>query len=175
VGRDLARDYATLARAAGTVDARFVLVTFEHNVRGLDLPSNVDVRGGLTYAELRDLYARAGCCVLPLRHLGYPYGTESGGLTALMEAMAMARPLVVSDRPIVHEYVRADDSALVVPPEEPEALADAITRVLADDELAHRLGSAARRRIEQHHTMRQFAQGLAGIFDRLGYPSAVAS
>jgi glycosyltransferase involved in cell wall biosynthesis len=172
VGRDLARDYPTLARAAGMVDAPFVFVAFEHNVRGLDLPPNVEVRHGLTYAELRDLYAGAACCVLPLRPLGYPYGTESGGLTALMEAMAMARPLVVSDRPIVHEYVQAGESAVVVPPEQPETLARAIERVLGDDDLARRLGSAARRRIEQRHTMRQFAQGLVGVFERLGFPGA---
>jgi glycosyltransferase involved in cell wall biosynthesis len=167
VGKDLARDYRTLAQAAARIDAGLVVVTEARNVRGIDLPPNVEVRRGLTYAELRDLYAGAGCVVLPLRRLDYPYGTESGGLTALLEAMAMGKPVVASDRPIVHEYTDAGESALVVPPEEPEALAAAIERVLSDGGLAARLGAAARRRIEERHTMRHFARGLAGVFDGL--------
>jgi glycosyltransferase involved in cell wall biosynthesis len=167
VGKDLARDYRTLAQSASSIDAKFVVVTEERNVRGIDLPPNVEVRRGLTYGELRDLYARARCVVLPLRRPDYPFGTESGGLTALMEAMAMGKPVVASDRPIIHEYTRADESALIVPPEEPSALAAAIARLLSDDALAARLGVAARQRIDEHHTMRQFTQGLAAVLDRL--------
>ena len=167
VGKDLARDYRTLAQAASSIDARFVIVTEERNTRGIDLPSNVEVRRGLGHDELRDLYAQARCVVLPLRRLGYAQGTESGGLTALLESMAMAKPVVVSDRPVVHEYIQAGESALVVPPEDPGVLADAVQRLLSNDVLAAELGAAARRRAEERHTMRQFAQGLAGVFDRL--------
>lgn len=167
VGKDLARDYPTLARAAATVDARFVVVTEERNIRGVDLPPNVEVKRGLTFSELRDLYARASCIVLPLRRLGYPHGTESGGLTALLEAMAMGKPVIVSDRPVTREYVEDGETALIVPPEEPLALAAAITRLLSDNAVSAELGEAARQRIERHHTMRHFARGLAGVFDHV--------
>ena len=167
VGKDLARDYPTLAQAAAKVDGKFVVVTEERNVRGIDLPSNVEVRRGLTYGELRDLYGGARCVVLPLRRVGYTHGTESGGLTALLEAMAMKKPVVVSDRPVVREYVADGESALFVPPEDPNVLADAIHRLLSDDDLSTALGTAARRRVEERFTMEQFALGLAGVFDRL--------
>ena len=167
VGKDLARDYRSLARAAAELSTKLVIVCEDRNVRGLDLPRNVERRHGLTFGELRDLYARAHCVVLPVRRADYAYGTEGSGLTALTEAMAMAKAIVVSDRPIFHEYVQAGESALFVPPEDPDALRDAIQRVLSDDPLAQSLGRAARRRVEQRHTMAQFAASLAGVFDQL--------
>jgi glycosyltransferase involved in cell wall biosynthesis len=166
VGKDLARDYRALAEAAERVDARFVLVTEERNLRGITLPGNVEVRRGLRYDELRDLYAGAACVALPLRSLDFIYGTESGGLTALLEAMAMAKPVVASDRPIVREYV-GESCALVVPPEDPSALAAAIARVLDDGALAAALGAAGRDRAVERHTTPRFAQGLAKVFELL--------
>jgi glycosyltransferase involved in cell wall biosynthesis len=167
VGKDLARDYRSLAQAAAELSVQFVIVCEDRNVRGLDLPSNIQVRRGLTFGELRELYDRARCVVLPVRHADYPYGTEGSGLTALLEAMAMAKPIVVSDRPIFREYVRAEESAVLVSPEDPGALKDAIDRVLSDDGFADGLGRAARARIEERHTMDRFADGLADVFDRL--------
>lgn len=167
VGKDLARDYRSLAEAAAGLSARFVIVCEDRNVRGLDLPKNVDVRRGLTFDELRDLYDRAGAVVLPVRHPDYRYGSEGSGLTALTEAMAMAKPIVISDRPIFREYVQAGESAVLVPPEHPDALKAAIDRVLSDRQFAERLGRAARDRVEQRHTMPHFARGLAHVFDQL--------
>lgn len=167
VGKDLARDYRTLAASAREVDARFVIVTEQRNVKGIALPGNVEVTRGLTYSKLRDLYAEAACVVLPVRRPDYPYGTESGGFTALMEAMAMARPIVVSERPALLEYASPEATALFVPPEEPQALAAAISELVADPELGARLGIAARAKIEREHTMNGFAAGLAAVFDRV--------
>lgn len=163
VGKDLARDYRTLAQAAANVDVPFIVVTEPRNVRGIDLPENMTVRRGLPYTELRDLYAGAACVVLPVRSPGYAYGTEGGGLTALLEAMAMAKPIVVSGRPIFTEYVRDGVSATLVRPEDANALAHAVHDVLADPDAAARLGRAARVAVEERHTMPEFAARLADV------------
>jgi glycosyltransferase involved in cell wall biosynthesis len=167
VGKDLARDYRSLAQVATELAATVVVVCEDRNVRGLDLPDNFQVRRGLAFGELRDLYDRARCVVLPVRRPDYPYGSEGSGLTALLEAMAMAKPVVVSDRPIFHEYVQPEKNALVVPPEDPQALRGAIERILSDEQFAQALGRAARDRIEQRHTMQHFAKGLADVLDQL--------
>lgn len=168
VGKDLARDYRTFAQAAANLDVPFVLVTEPRNVHGIDLPKNVTVRRGLPHAELRDLYAGAACVVLPVRHPGYAYGTEGGGLTALLEAMAMAKPIVVSGRPIFAEYVRDGESAVLVPPEDASALAAAVRGVLADPDAATRLGRAARAAVEERNTMPGFAAQLADVLGGAG-------
>jgi glycosyltransferase involved in cell wall biosynthesis len=163
VGRDLARDYATLAAAAAHYDAPTIVVAEERNLVGVELPQNVTTVRGIPFVELRALYEGARCVVLPLRREGYRLGTEGGGLTALLEAMASGRPIVATRRPIVEDYVTDGQTALLAPPEEPEALASRVRTVLDDDALADRLGRAARQRVEERHTTRQFAERLAAI------------
>jgi glycosyltransferase involved in cell wall biosynthesis len=161
VGRDLARDYETLAAAVAGLDARVVVVTLPRNVERTRLPSNVEVRVGLTHAELRELYAAAACVVLPIRADGYPYGSEASGLTALLEALASGRAVVASERAILRDYVVPDETALLVPPAEPEALREALGRALSDPALAASLGRAGRARVEAAHTTRHFAARIA--------------
>ena len=162
VGKDLSRDYATLVAALQPLGVRAHIAGYRRNVTGLDLPPAI-TQGDMPIAALRDAYARAGCVVVPQFKDGYTYGSEGGGLTALLEAMAMGRPLVVSDRGIMRDYVRDGIEALVVPPEDPAALREAVARVLGDPELAARLGAAARRRVESELTSQHFAAGIAPL------------
>ncbi|HXY80088.1 MAG TPA: glycosyltransferase family 4 protein [Gaiellaceae bacterium] len=162
VGKDLARDYGVFLQAVRDLDAPVCLAVHPRNLAGLELPSNA-VAGLLSSVELREAYAEAACVVLPQHRDGYPYGSEAGGLTALLEAMAMGRPIVASERAIFRDYLDDGVEALVVPPEDPAALRHAIERVLADRRLAARLGRAARARVERMHTTRRFAALLAPV------------
>lgn len=84
--------------------------------------------------------ARASVFVLPSRYEGMP--------NALLEAMAAALPVVVTDAsPGPLEMVDPEVTGLVVPRENVEALAAALARLLADSELRQRLGTAAAERL----------------------------
>jgi glycosyltransferase involved in cell wall biosynthesis len=159
VGKDLARDYATFLAAVRGLDAPVQLAVYPRNLAGLDIPGNARAQV-FSSVQLRDAYASAACVVLPQRRDDYAFGSEGGGLTALLEAMAMARPIVATERAILRDYVVDGVEALIVPPEDPTALREAIARVLADPELGERLGSAARARVERDHTTRGFARRL---------------
>jgi glycosyltransferase involved in cell wall biosynthesis len=65
---------------------------------------------------------------------------------ALMEAMALGKPSVVTSVGGLPELVEHDRQGLLVPPGDPAALAAGITTVLGDSALQQRLGQAARRR-----------------------------
>lgn len=163
VGKDLARDYASYIDAARGLDVDARIVAHPRNLEGIALSPNVTLLRDLSFPQLRDEYAHAACVVLPQRSDAYPYGSEGGGLTALLEAMAMGKPIVASDRAILHDYVDDGVEALLVPPEDPQALRAAIERVLGDAELARSLGAAARVRVERAHTSRGFAAELAPV------------
>ena len=74
---------------------------------------------------------------------------------ALLEAMACARPVVVTDVGAAAGVVGDGRAGLVVPPKDPEALAAAVARLLQDREAAARLGSTGRRLIEQRYDLRE--------------------
>jgi glycosyltransferase involved in cell wall biosynthesis len=157
VGKDLARDLQTLAAAVAELDTRVEIVAHPRNLAGVTLPANARVRSFISTAELRDLYAAAACVVVPQRADGYPYGSEGGGLTTVCEAMAMAKPVIATERAILRDYLDEDE---LVPPEDPDALRAAIERVLADP---GERGERSRRRAEQRHSTRHFAEQLAPI------------
>jgi glycosyltransferase involved in cell wall biosynthesis len=163
IGRDLARDYATLVEAVRTIDARVVFVALQRNLEGIDVPANVEVRERISYFELRDLYRRAAVAVAALRPAAYRFGSEGSGVTALLEAQASATPIVATERPIVRDYLVDGEAGLVVEPEDPVGLRGAIVRLLDDAELAQGLGEAGRSRVEAHHTMDDMAARLAPL------------
>lgn len=94
----------------------------------------VDVRAGhVPEADVPDLFRAARCIALPYRE-----ASQSGVGSRIKP---FARPLVVSAVGGLPELV-ADGSGIVVPPEDPAALAGALVSVLSDRDLATRLGEA---------------------------------
>jgi len=63
---------------------------------------------------------------------------------ALIEALSLGKPAVVTDAGGLTEVVAHEKQGLVVPPDNPSALAEAIVRILGDPSLRQRLGDAAR-------------------------------
>jgi glycosyltransferase involved in cell wall biosynthesis len=163
VGRDMARDYGTFARAVDALDARGIIVASERNLTDVKVPVNVELRLDVSYPELRELYAGAACVVLPTRREGYHYGADCSGQTVLLDAMAMGRPIVASERSTLSDYVSEPETALIVPPEDPPALRAAIERLLGDRDLAAGMGDRGRSMVERELTTRHTARRLAPI------------
>ena len=92
------------------------------------LHGHVRLTGYLTKAELRGYYEGARVLVLPSLDEGF-------GLPAL-EAMTVGVPVVVADRGALPEIV--EDAGLLVDPTEPAAIANAIERMITDEDLARR-------------------------------------
>jgi glycosyltransferase involved in cell wall biosynthesis len=65
----------------------------------------------------------------------------------LFEYMAAGLPVVAPDQPNLREVLESEGNALLVPREDGEALAVAVTRLVGDAELRRRLGRAARRTV----------------------------
>jgi glycosyltransferase involved in cell wall biosynthesis len=80
-------------------------------------------------------YAAADVLVNPSHSEGSPY--------VLLEAMAANLPIVATAVGGVPEMVEDNETALLVPAGNPRELADAIARVLSDEELAHTLSASA--------------------------------
>jgi glycosyltransferase involved in cell wall biosynthesis len=84
------------------------------------------------------------------------------------QAMAAGRPVVTAATPAVREVLEDGRSALLVPPGDPDALAEALARLAADPALRARLGAAARAVYAERGTPRAVAARLA---EALGAPA----
>jgi glycosyltransferase involved in cell wall biosynthesis len=112
---------------------------------------------GVSEIELVDLFGSAQVAVVPSLYEGF-------SLPAV-EAMACGTPLVASAAGALPEVVGPDgETALHVPPGDPEALAAAIGRLLGDDELAARIGAAGRARVVESYTWRAVAERTVGWY-----------
>ncbi|MCC5950320.1 MAG: glycosyltransferase family 4 protein [Nitriliruptoraceae bacterium] len=126
-------------------------------VRELGLRHHVRFTGFVRDADLKLLYGAADVAVAPSIY-------EPFGLVAV-EAMACGTPVVVGDTGGLREIV-ADGSGLTVPPQDPDALADALIRVLGDDDLATRLVDAGRTRATDRYDWQAVADRTVHIYGR---------
>ena len=102
---------------------------------GLRLDDDVVLVGTVPDAELPAWYAAADV-------LAFPSTKEGWGL-AVLEAMSAGLPVVASDLPVFGEYLTAGRDALLVPVDDPAALATALAAVLETPDLAASLRDAA--------------------------------
>ena len=139
-----------LVRAARHVGARIVIAGSGPEGAALkrlkqeQLASNVLFAGQVTNLEKVALIKRCRSLVLP-SHLR----SEAFGMT-LVEAAMFGRPMVSCEIGTGTSYVNVhEESGLVVPPEDTNALAAALRTLLADDGLSIKLGQGARARYER--------------------------
>lgn len=87
--------------------------------------------------DIRKIWARSHIAVLASRREGLP--------KTLLEAAACGRPLVATDVPGCREIARGGENAILVPPDDPAAMADALSTLAYDADLRQRFGAASRR------------------------------
>jgi glycosyltransferase involved in cell wall biosynthesis len=195
------RDYPTLLRAAERLDARVVIGAASnwsrHDFATGALPDNVHI-GVFDYRELRDLYSRAAIVVVPLVDVD-----NQAGVTTILEAMAMGKPVVVSqsrgqtdvvedrrglargmprERPVSLARILAagrgldlEPNGFYVPPGDPGALRRALAYLLDHPEERRRLGRAGRRLAEQLLTVDDFAARLSDLVAAVAPRDAAAT
>ena len=119
----------------------------------------IDALGFLSQDDLTAELLSAKALVAP------SLGGESFGMV-LTRAFACATPVVASD---ISGYrdVMTDETGVLVPPGEPQALAEAVTALLEDEPRRERLGSSARALAQERYSWDDIARRLAAIYGEL--------
>jgi len=102
------------------------------------------------------LLRAATILVLPSRNEGTPI--------SVLEAMCMGVPVVSTRVGGVPHLIPKPEIGMVVPPENPTALTDALLTILGDRESARRIGNAGRIHVERHHSLDLMAERTAEIY-----------
>lgn len=153
------RDYTTLWASASAVPAAIrVFARPEVLDVAVPAPANLQVESDFTWGSYFSEMASAGAVVIPIDD---PHKT-AGQLVAI-QAMHLGRAIVATDCDGLRDYLRNDETAVLVPPHDAHGLAEALTAVVTDRELAERLGDAARRQAKAQLTASAFWSRILGI------------
>jgi glycosyltransferase involved in cell wall biosynthesis len=115
--------------------------------REVAVESQVEFLGARPQTELVDLYRRAWLLLAPSRVL--PNGRRDGIPNVTVEAMAMGVPCLATRAGGLDEVVVPGENGVLVEPDDAEALALALERLLADPAALDRMGERARQRVRQ--------------------------
>jgi glycosyltransferase involved in cell wall biosynthesis len=111
-------------------------------------------------SNMEKIYQESHIVTLPTT-----YG--EGVPTVLLEAAACGRPLVASDTPGCRQVVQDGVNGFLVPPNDPQALAEALERLVCDPELRGRMGAAGRELVLQKFTHAQINAATLDVYARL--------
>ena len=164
IGADPHRDFELLFAVARSLpETSFLAVTTGERARSLDgRPANVSLEADLPFDEMRRRLERARVVALPVRDNSY-----SGATTVLLQAMALARPVVVTrTTAIATGYGLEDgDNVRLVAPGDAAGFGKALAEVLRDDAHARALGSRARTTVESGLTWGRYADRMQQLLD----------
>jgi len=105
----------------------------------------------LKHVELMDV-----CCLTPVSNEGFS--------NALLEQMALGKAVVATDMGGNREAITDGKSGLIIPPNNPGALAEAILKLYRDKSLREKLGQQARKRVEKDFTMQKMIKELETFY-----------
>jgi glycosyltransferase involved in cell wall biosynthesis len=109
--------------------------------------------------DIAAFWASAHIAVLPSRREGLPL--------TLLEAAACGRPLIATDVPGCREIAQAGVNALLVPRDDAPALAEAISRLAADQALRAKFGAAGRTLVEREFSSARVGREVVDLYRRL--------
>jgi glycosyltransferase involved in cell wall biosynthesis len=157
------KDFVTLVRALRLLRPGFEALivgdgpdrpTLESEIRRLHLEDRVRLTG--ERHDVPDLLAAADVFVL---------SSESEGLpVSVLEAMATGLPVVASRVGGLPELIVDGETGLLVEPRDPDALAAALERLVADRALRRELGAAGRAYAEAHFDPESFARAHVNLY-----------
>lgn len=151
--------------------ARFVC--FGSGSLGGDLAASLETAGMTSYVQMAGFRSDVPRCLAALDIYTQPSRSEGLG-TSVLEAGAAGLPVVASDSGGIPDIIRHEQTGLLVPVEDHEALADALVRLASDESLRSRLAVAVRKHVERVYSVKQLVwstdEHYRNILSRHGKP-----
>lgn len=160
IGKNVARDYRTLFQAVKDVDVKLMASVSRFNMKGLEIPSNVDVYySHVPYLRYKEAIASAKFTAIPLPETESPTGHSS-----ILEIMAMGKAVILTRiRSLFKTGLRDFENCVFVKPGDAEDMREKIRYLLDNPDVAEKIGKNARRLVEEKHSSENYAKGIAEV------------
>jgi glycosyltransferase involved in cell wall biosynthesis len=127
-------------------------------IKHLGLEESVYLNTFSIEREMADLYRLADIIV-------YPSSVEEPFGLAMLEGMATAKPVIVTESGGMPEIIHNDINGYVVPKRNHLALADRIIKLLDDNDLRRKLGETGRQQLERMYTTSIYARNVFKVYE----------
>lgn len=134
-------------------------VAFERSPAAAELGDRVRFTGLVDDEELEQWYACCDIFVAPSRF-------ESFGLV-LVEAMALGKPVVAGDNAGMRSIVEEGSNGYLVSPDDPDALKEALGRLISSADLRREFGDRSRRLFEERYSVAAMVEQTNRFYDSL--------
>lgn len=135
--------------------------SYEHAAATLGLSERVRFAGRVSDADLPRYYRLTDVTVLPSVTMGEAFGL------VLVESLASARPVIATNLPGVRTVVSQERDGLLVAPNDPAALAQALGQILDDADRSRAMGLAGRAKVESLYDWAQIGARLETIYQQV--------
>ena len=135
---------------------------YQQMATSLGLNGTVEFHGFIPDDRLVEYYTTSNAFVLPSIS-----STQEGFGLVLLEALACGTPVISTDIVGVAADVKASNAGIIVSPNDPEALAEAILTLLRDAALASKMGESGRRLVEAKYTWERVAAMTEEVYEAL--------
>lgn len=162
-GLDILLSALALLKPKGHHPSLLVVGTGKQEVFLRQLAHHLGVSPQVTFlgyrSDVQSLLGRARIFVLPSRTEGLP--------VSLLEAMAAGKAIVATSAGGIADVVEHNQEALLVPPEDPMVLAQAIAEILKDPQRFQRMGKAAQAKARACFSMERFVRDMIGLYEKV--------
>jgi len=139
-------------------------------VQELGLTQHAVFTGEVTESELAALYNRSEVFLLPARTVIDDHNPKGEGFgIVFLEAMAFGKPVIGPNYGAPVELIRHGEFGLLVDPEDPAAVADALIQLLSAPEEAKSMGELASRWVRQEYSFASLCRRLGELLADSGY------
>jgi glycosyltransferase involved in cell wall biosynthesis len=165
------RDYPTLIRAmrklphvSCQISAVSAWDNFKAGYEGMDIPLNVQFRSYNNQELIRNATIQSRCVVIPLR---IDAGVWCAGLSSVLQAQALGRPVIVTHLPGIAEHVRNGETGYVVQGNDPQAMAAAIDCLWKDPQRAAEMGRNAQQWVRENYALEKYVGQFTAVMNRV--------
>jgi len=156
------RDYETFFSAVEKTGLRTLVLASDRVLKGLRIPTNVEILEQISRPEIRRLVRHARVNVVPMTD-----EATTAGFVTIVETFRHGRSLVITDRPGIDDYVFDGKNALCTKLFDPASMADAIEAMWSDDAARTELDAGAKSFADDNCTDEAAGRSLVRILDAL--------
>ena len=161
------KDHATLIRAFSIlcesgIESELWLVgdgptrpDIEHLANELDVAQKVRFVG--TVPNPAEMYCQFDIFALSTHYEGHPL--------VILEAMSYGLPIVATRISSIPETITHEVNGLLVNPQDPQDLAEALKKILTDQSLHSKLSEASRKTVDQQHSVNEWAEKVLELYE----------